>query len=89
MSLGFPAPDVPTRQRRWTPNKGLDDAAFKDECRGWGVDEAVFAARVASLRADASRGYALRRVTYEMDVRGTRAIPKIEGAEDAKIRPAR
>ena len=40
---GFPAPDVPTRERPWTPNAALDDAAFKDECRGWGVDEAAFA----------------------------------------------
>ena len=40
---GFPAPDIPREQRPWTANVHLDDAAFKDECRAWGVDEAVFA----------------------------------------------
>ena len=68
---GFPAPDVPTRERPWTPNAALDDAAFKDECRGWGVDEAAFAPHAwrafePLLRADFTLFDA-----YEMDVRGT------------------
>ena len=80
---GFPAPDVPTRQRPWTPNKGLDDAAFKDECRGWGVDEAVFAPHAwrvfePTLRADFTLFDAY---TYEMDVRGTES-----DSEDRKTR---
>ena len=39
---GFPAPDVPLERRPWKANARLDDAAFRDECRAWGVDEAVF-----------------------------------------------
>ena len=82
---GFPAPDVPTRERPWTPNKGLDDAAFKDECRGWGVDEAVFAPHAwrvfePTLRADFTLFDAY---TYEMDVRGTES-----DSEDRKTRRA-
>ena len=38
----FPAPDVPAEERPWTPNRGLSDEKFKDECRAWDVNEAVF-----------------------------------------------
>jgi surfactin synthase thioesterase subunit len=68
---GFPAPDVPPRERPWTPNAALDDSAFKDECRGWGVDEAAFAPHAwrafePLLRADFTLFDA-----YEMDLRET------------------
>ena len=39
---GFPAPDIPLELRPWRVNESLDDAAFKEECRAWGMDEAAF-----------------------------------------------
>jgi len=38
----FPAPHIPADQRPWRVNKGMDDEAFKDECRTWNVNEIVF-----------------------------------------------
>ena len=38
----FPAPDLPAEERPWTPNRGMSDQKFKDECRAWDVNEAVF-----------------------------------------------
>ena len=38
----FPAPDLPMGSSRpWTPCQGLSEEAFKTECRGWGINEAV------------------------------------------------
>jgi pimeloyl-ACP methyl ester carboxylesterase len=54
---GFPAPDIQIERRPWRVNKQLDDAAFKDECRAWGMDEAAFGEKIwpvfePLLRAD-------------------------------------
>jgi hypothetical protein len=38
------APDIPVEQRPWRQQRGLDEAEFKDECRGWDVNELVFSA---------------------------------------------
>ena len=37
----FPAPDLPLTERPWTPNRGMGEAAFKEECRGWDINDAV------------------------------------------------
>ena len=56
----FPAPDLPPAERPWRAQRGLDDTAFKAECREWDVSEALFADAalwaqyVALLRADFS-----------------------------------
>jgi len=39
---GFPAPDCPERERPWNKNELMDDDAFKEEARGWDVNEIVF-----------------------------------------------
>ena len=54
---GFPAPDIEIELRPWRVNNCLDDAAFKDECRAWGMDEAAFGEKIwpvfePLLRAD-------------------------------------
>ena len=54
---GFPAPDIQIERRPWRVNNRLDDAAFKDECRAWGMDEAAFGEKIwpvfePLLRAD-------------------------------------
>mmetsp|Transcript_30864 Transcript_30864/g.67601 ORF Transcript_30864/g.67601 Transcript_30864/m.67601 type:complete len:345 (-) Transcript_30864:494-1528(-) len=38
----FPAPSIPEAERPWRKNRGMPDEAFKDECRGWDVNEIVF-----------------------------------------------
>eukprot|EP00899_Mesostigma_viride_P022602 jgi/Mesvir1/3526/Mv11999-RA.1 len=53
----FPSPSIPLKERPWTPCTGMTDAQFKDECRRWGVKEAVFQPDIwetfrDSLRAD-------------------------------------
>ena len=35
----FPAPSLPAAKRPWRANKGMDDDAFKEECRTWSVNE--------------------------------------------------
>lgn len=40
----FPAPSLPAAKRPWRANKGMDDDAFKEECRTWSVNEVVFSA---------------------------------------------
>ena len=42
---GFPAPSIPEKDRPWSKNAPMDDAAFKEECRGWNVNEIVFQVR--------------------------------------------
>ena len=84
---GFPPPDVPTRERPWTPNAALDDAAFKDECRGWGVDEAAFAPHAwrafePLLRADFTLFDAYE---MEMDLRETETAKSEERTKSARI----
>jgi predicted esterase len=38
----FPAPDLALgASRPWTPCRGLSEAAFQAECRGWAINEAV------------------------------------------------
>jgi surfactin synthase thioesterase subunit len=54
---GFPAPDIQIERRPWRVNESLDDAAFKEECRAWGMDEAAFGEKIwpvfePLLRAD-------------------------------------
>lgn len=88
---GFPAPDVPTRERPWTPNAALDDAAFKDECRGWGVDEAAFAPHAwrafePLLRADFTLFDAYEFDVSETETRGeerTKSAPITEESGDS------
>ncbi|EFN56084.1 hypothetical protein CHLNCDRAFT_145599 [Chlorella variabilis] len=36
------APDIPWDERPWRQQRGLDEEQFKDECRGWDVNELVF-----------------------------------------------
>ncbi|GIL69908.1 hypothetical protein Vretifemale_675, partial [Volvox reticuliferus] len=38
----MPYPDVPHGRRPWRQQRTLDDADFKDEVRGWDVNEVVF-----------------------------------------------
>ena len=38
----FPSPTWPADRRPWTPQRTLQDPAFKDEARGWDVNEVVF-----------------------------------------------
>mmetsp|Transcript_31591 Transcript_31591/g.100736 ORF Transcript_31591/g.100736 Transcript_31591/m.100736 type:complete len:266 (-) Transcript_31591:39-836(-) len=38
----FPAPQTPTGVRPWHANRGLSEAAFKDEMRTWGVNDIIF-----------------------------------------------
>lgn len=45
----MPSPTIPPASRPWTPQHTLDDAAFQQECRGWGPDEALFQPQVWSL----------------------------------------
>jgi len=53
----MPPPDWPADRRPWRAQRGLDDAAFADECRAWDVSAAVFEPNmwrlfVPCLRAD-------------------------------------
>lgn len=55
----FPPPTIPTEERPWNVNEGLDEGEFKAECRRWNVNEVVFRAGVWEqyqplLRADFS-----------------------------------
>jgi len=36
---GFGAPDLPLNERPWPQNKGEDDDKFKENCKGWDVNE--------------------------------------------------
>ncbi|KXZ41714.1 hypothetical protein GPECTOR_309g844 [Gonium pectorale] len=38
----MPYPDLPHDQRPWRPQRGLRDVDFKDEMRGWDINEVVF-----------------------------------------------
>ncbi|PRW20885.1 Monothiol glutaredoxin- chloroplastic [Chlorella sorokiniana] len=38
------SPDIPWDQRPWRQQRGLDEEQFKEECRGWDVNELVFSA---------------------------------------------
>ena len=79
---GFPAPDVPTRERS-TLNKGRTTPRSKT-MRGRGVDEAVLRRTRGDLRADASRDHALDAYLMEMTSAGRRAIPKIERPKSSR-----
>jgi surfactin synthase thioesterase subunit len=56
----MPPPDWPENQRPWRRQRDLDDAAFRDECRGWDVspqlldgdDGAMWRLFEPALRAD-------------------------------------
>jgi len=39
---GFPAPTIPEADRPWNKNRPMADPAFKEECKGWDVNEIVF-----------------------------------------------
>lgn len=39
---GFPHPALPFAERPWSKGKGMADEAFKEECRGWSINEVVF-----------------------------------------------
>ena len=39
---GFPSPDVALSRRPWTASAGMSDGEFKEECRGWSINEVVF-----------------------------------------------
>ncbi|PNH10334.1 Linear gramicidin dehydrogenase LgrE [Tetrabaena socialis] len=45
----MPHPDIPLATRPWRPQRGLGDADFKDEMRGWDVNEVVFTPGVWEL----------------------------------------
>ena len=36
---GFPSPDIPFKDRPWPQCRKQDDEAFKDNCRGWDVND--------------------------------------------------
>jgi surfactin synthase thioesterase subunit len=38
---GFPAPNIPEVDRPWNKNRPMGDPAFKEECKGWDVNEIV------------------------------------------------
>jgi hypothetical protein len=38
------SPDIPWEQRPWRQQRGLGEDDFKEECRGWDVNELVFSA---------------------------------------------
>ncbi|KAK9842072.1 hypothetical protein WJX81_007166 [Elliptochloris bilobata] len=38
----MPAPDLPPAERPWRAQRGLSEAEFMEECRGWDVNEVVF-----------------------------------------------
>ncbi|KAL4451499.1 hypothetical protein ABPG75_007161 [Micractinium tetrahymenae] len=38
------SPDIPWEQRPWRQQRGLNEAQFMEECRGWDVNELVFSA---------------------------------------------
>jgi len=40
---GFAAPDLPLKDRPWPQNKNEDDTAFKENCKGWDVNEIALA----------------------------------------------
>jgi surfactin synthase thioesterase subunit len=55
----FPAPDLAVADRPWTSNAGMADEAFKEECKGWDVNQVVFSKQMwdlygGLLRADFS-----------------------------------
>ena len=39
---GFPSPSCPMDKRPWTVSAGMSDDEFKDEARGWSINEVVF-----------------------------------------------
>lgn len=39
---GFPGPNIPVGDRPWNKNRSMNDDAFKEECKGWNVNEIVF-----------------------------------------------
>jgi len=39
---GMPPPDISTTERPWTPNRGLDDTAFRKEVAAWGANKELF-----------------------------------------------
>lgn len=42
VASGFPSPSCPTDKRPWAVSAGMDDEAFKEEARGWSINEVVF-----------------------------------------------
>lgn len=40
----MPFPDIPEAKRPWRRQAGLEESDFKEECRGWNVNEVVFSA---------------------------------------------
>ena len=53
----MPSPDIPMKERPWRQQRGLDEEAFKEECREWDISEVVFSAAMWGmyqplLRAD-------------------------------------
>eukprot|EP00955_Chlamydomonas_euryale_P044400 352884-Chlamydomonas_euryale.AAC.5 len=38
----MPAPDLSPEARPWRVSARLDDNAFVEECRAWGINEVVF-----------------------------------------------
>ena len=50
------SPDIPVPDRPWRPQRGLDEAAFREECRGWDVNEIVFSAAMWGTYQPLMRG---------------------------------
>ncbi|KAH8063189.1 [acyl-carrier-protein] S-malonyltransferase [Aureococcus anophagefferens] len=42
VASGFPSPTCPMDKRPWAVSKGMSDDEFKDEARGWSINEVVF-----------------------------------------------
>ena len=42
IASGFPSPSCPMDKRPWTVSAGMSDDEFKDEARGWSINEVVF-----------------------------------------------
>lgn len=50
VASGFPSPSCATADRPWTPNAGMDEDAFKAECRGWSINEVIFSPSMWKMR---------------------------------------
>lgn len=50
------SPDIPVPVRPWRLQRGLDEGAFREECRGWDVNEIVFSAAMWGTYQPLMRG---------------------------------
>ena len=50
IASAFPSPSLPVSDRPWNVCDGMDDAAFKTECRGWSINEIIFKGNMWDMR---------------------------------------